>query len=311
MFDRKWRPWEDGGELELCPPIPRRILAPESTWREPVELNEAAKELPERIVKPYSSPIEYLPVGKPRILVDCDLFAPFDGRWVDEDGESIWWDTAFLPKDSPSLFTGNETPQNELSKQVGVKPYTTADVLARVFRLIDSCPNLEWIVPTSHPERVREVVVDQIKRHGKETEPYKWDMLNIAVRVSTQAEADERIPAVLALRDLVGKVLLWAEPTERIDLTNFLYRECGEHHDPETYALDGVIISGKRGQGIARELVAKRRQSLIDQCEAAGVDYFIVESPNELNRASLEKMASKPLPKEFLEEDGFESEGAE
>ena len=126
------------------------------------------------------------------------------------------------------------------------------------------------------------------------------EQIFLAVRCSTQTKADERISDAQLCRDLVGNLYAWFEPTESIRFFD-KWNPCG---------FDGVIISGKQMPSgeiecqqcgkcwnddaeqndashcdcgyrmddmTIRFEYERNTQSLIDQCEAAGVNYEIVE----------------------------------
>lgn len=175
--------------------------------------------------------VEFDPSIHERRRVFCsslaDVFEDWEGLIVNHRGEQLWWDTAFLPADSPKMFSGTETPENELSKQVGVKPVTMNDLRADLFRLIDATPNLDWLLLTKRPESVRrmwpeyrfapavqgtlEALLLGQRKPLATSQMYRRNVW-IGCSVSDQETADVAREQLKALRDLTPVLFVSYEP---------------------------------------------------------------------------------------------------
>lgn len=113
----------------------RRVVAPESAWRQVEALNEMA---PQVAMMDYPPP----PFVRPVVRIGVDLFEPFEGDVVD-DGMSALFLTA----------NGGWTTDED-----DVPVVTTADILTRLFSLIDACPHLRFTTETQFPENVAGVM---------------------------------------------------------------------------------------------------------------------------------------------------------
>lgn len=176
---------------------------------------------------------------------------------------------------------------------------TLDDVRRRVFALIDATPWVDWIVATEWPGNVAgmlphyrcscsgggtySVIVPKkstppLSRCDKcgDTGPFFADRhsptnLFLGVHVTTQAEADERIPLLLKTPAAVR----WVEcvPREEICVARWFgpqtegqwlnVVECG--HDRLKYGIGWLYVTGERGPD------ARPLQSIIEQCRSAGV----------------------------------------
>jgi protein gp37 len=151
--------------------------------------------------------------------------------------------------------------------------------------LIDATPHLDWLLLTKRPQNIAKML------------PWPWPNLWLGTTVENQAEADRRIPQLLAApaakrflscEPLLGPVDLSAVPypascercdctrhSPRIDaLTGSVMHE-GRCEGPEAVdcQLDWVIAGGESGPG-ARPSHPDWFRSLRDQCAAAGVPFF-------------------------------------
>ena len=103
-----------------------------------------------------------------------------------------------------------------------------------------------------------------------------WPLLNLAigVSVSTQADADERIP--LLLRIPAACRFVSQEPA--LGVVNFglvgtVPKYISPRYQPVVDMIDGIILGGETGPG-ARPMHPDWARSTRDQCEAAGVAFF-------------------------------------
>ena len=121
---------------------------------------------------------------------------------------------------------------------------------ARLFRLIEQTPNLDWLLLTKRPENIRPMLSFQ--------QAGPIDNLWLGTSVEDQRRADERIPPLLAAPAAVR--FLSVEPLI----------------EPVRLALDGihwVIVGGESGPG-ARPCHVEWIRSIVRQCREAGVPCF-------------------------------------
>lgn len=161
---------------------------------------------------------------KPIVLIDCDPFIKWNG-WV--------WDHE----------TGKPIRQNPRPQTPNWLKIT--DILTRLFNLIDSCPHVQFVIRTEHVERVRESMI--MPTHGNAEFIDAEDMCrrpNIILQavITTQAEANDRIPELLKCKELVGKIGVYCVPSEEIDISKFVRKTSY----PE-WAKDGGVYNCTHG----------------------------------------------------------------
>jgi protein gp37 len=136
---------------------------------------------------------------------------------------------------------------------------------ARLFRLIDATPHLDWLLLTKRPENFPALLP---RRADGGVAPNVW----LGVSAENQRRAAERIPLLLAAPAAVRFVS--AEPLlTPLDLTPYL---AGSRR------VDWVILGGESGGG-ARPFDLAWARSLVAQCRAAGVSCFV----KQLGRAAV------------------------
>jgi protein gp37 len=147
------------------------------------------------------------------------------------------------------------------------------DWLDRIFAIMASAPQHQFLVLTKRPEHMRDWIKAQAARNGD------WPLANVwlGVSVEDQARADERIPALLdtpaarhwiSAEPLLDRVLLRTEW-----LHNRRSAAPGLRGDHYTEALDWIVCGGESGPG-ARPMLRSWATSLRDQSAAAGVPFF-------------------------------------
>lgn len=231
LYQHTFRPWTvvDG----------TRIVASDRSWSKPLKLDKDAAKTGERI----------------RVLVGVDVFEDVDERIVDREGRAIYLvDGKFMTLKPGQFFL---TPRDRA---------TTDDVCNMVFSLIGQTPNIDWLLLTKRPENVSAMMLCPRELeygsefHGKvicfhcgsgKTRPNLW----LGTSISTQAEADERIPHLLKCPAAVRYVMV--TPKEEIDLSRWLS------------ALNLVVVSGG-SEPMHPDCV----RSIRDQCVAAGVPFW-------------------------------------
>lgn len=151
-----------------------------------------------------------------------------------------------------------------------------------LWALIDATPNLIWLLLTKRPQNIRKMLPPEI-----DGAPI-WDNVWLGTTVENQAEADRRIPHLLAAPAV--KRFLSCEPLlGPVDLTNLSVvsprgveqwnaLDRTEARDAAFEgAVSGVIdwvIAGGESGAAARPSLLDWFQDLRDQCAAAGVPFF-------------------------------------
>lgn len=165
---------------------------------------------------------------------------------------------------------------------------------SRLFALIDSTPNLDWLMVTKRPQNVGGMWPTETHLDAK---GMKWgasvyggrrtirrENVWLMASVEDQARADERIPELFRHRDLVPVLGLSMEPLlGPVDLGSHLRlprmpeRIVRPHSVPVAYmdviGLDWVIVGGESGPG-SRAMSPAWVRSIRDQCQRAEVPFF-------------------------------------
>lgn len=211
-----------------------------------------------------------------------DLFADFDGPFVDKQGrrmvteeegpEEIWDDVT---------VNGFKTPPMKARKITRV-PVGMKHVRSNVFVMIEGS-KATWMLRTEHPENFRrawnECQIPPIEPPPKN--------LQIYLLARTQSSLDSLAPAALALSDL-AEVGLWLELGERVSIRDYLPYENGcRYFDgvdrleasgvvyPKRKTFRRVVLSGQSGRDavpVEREWI----EAVKRQCEAAGVEVEVM-----------------------------------
>lgn len=134
-----------------------------------------------------------------------------------------------------------------------------------LFRLIVNTPLLDWLVSTNRPENI----MPMMQGMGWSS---MMDNVWIGATVENQEQADRRIPALLSVPAKVR--FLSCEPLlQQVNIRDFLTDGAGHWRTP-TRERHWVICGGESGHG-ARYMDAYWALSLKEQCEAAGVPFFM------------------------------------
>ena len=190
-------------------------------------------------------------------------------------------------------------------------PITMEDVRARLFRLIQATPNLDWLILTKRPERMAEFVrlsTDSLMGvcaggHFPTDFPNVW----LGTTVENQAAADERIPILLrtqaavrflSCEPLIGPVdfnALSDGPWNLNALSGLRENPFGDIVTRETGPrIDWVIVGGESGHG-ARPMHPDWARSIRDQCLAAGVAFFFKQWGEHLPGNQTESVQQRSL----------------
>lgn len=261
--------------LGVWGPNGTRVVASEAMWKEPLKWNRNAK--------PVSDSLCLLPEGWHRPRVFCaslaDVFEDWQGPMLDANARQLWH------------FAGGYDEAHELGIQHNGdwRPTTMDDVRARLFRLIDATPNLDWLLLTKRPENIAKMTpiitgrFDAIKDAKANREA--WTRLNVwlGVSVEDQKRADERIQLLLqtpaTVRFLSCEPLLGPIDLRAVRYLSgnalFVGDEGGwEYAGSKRQMLSWCIIGGESGPG-ARPCSVEWIRDIVRQCKAASVPVFV------------------------------------
>lgn len=162
-----------------------RTVASEGGWSEVEKWNREAEGEAER----------------PRVFCAslADVFEDWPGNMQAWKGDALCWDGSGGWIGADSLSDGER------------HPITMSDVRARLFRLIDATPNLDWLLLTKRPENIRRFWPDAEGPEGIHVKPFRSNVWLIT-SVSEQETAERNIPHLMTCRDLCPVLGVSAEP---------------------------------------------------------------------------------------------------
>lgn len=259
-----WSPWTVKGD--------RRVVASERAWRVPTdsvwEFSCGCTGGDSRC--PMHKDGERMPR---RIRVVPDLFEDWRNGKEDDGamqcrktGEDLCVNARghVWPIGWPSMSDGDDWD---------VRSYTMNDARRRVFDLIDATPNVDWLVSTACTGSIAAMTppvpcttcfggpCQDVCRECRRPRSNLW----LGARLSTQAEADGRIPELLRIP--AAKRWLDVSPTEGIRLRDVP----GLNKIPTVHVLEGRGPAGVDWVRIAADAHPDAAKSLVEQCRAAGV----------------------------------------
>lgn len=208
------------------------------------------------------------PFVRPRVFCAslADVFEDWDGVCVDSrgrelftgDGRRVWWD-----------HHADDVPPCDLEL-----------VRLRLFSLIDSTPNLDWLLLTKRPENIRRMLPiktgrrDAIKDGKANVEAWRRENVWLGVSIACQEDADRLVPELLKCRDLAAKLFLSIEPLIEPVMLHHWIDESGAFHHSCGVDVDWIIVGGESGPN-ARPCKVEWIRSIVKQCQAAGVPCFV------------------------------------
>lgn len=240
-----------------------RIAASADMWKQPLKWNAAAGAAKHEA--DWSSDNPVIPPPRPRVFCAslADVFEDWPGRLhfpaKDDDGKPTI-DVAYWSPVKGLIKAGQTTPH----LSAGERHATMQDMRDQLFRLIESTPNLDWLLLTKRPQNVMRMV------------PKSWqtkfpDNVWMGTTVENQERADERIPILLSIpakvrflscEPLLGHVFIRPQAFEAF------------HFEDGEPSIHWVICGGESGGPQARPMHPDWARSLRDQCAAAGVSFF-------------------------------------
>lgn len=254
----------------------RRVVKAEAGWGDPLKWNREAE------------------AGGVRKKVFCaslaDVFEGCSDSMLNHEGRRI----------GICLDCGSWEPTWVFCSKCGSteqEDLTMEDVRYRLFRLIDSTPNLDWLLLTKRPENILKMWSYRVSDYGQDDNPVVMELLKnpdrtkalkyrpnvwLGTTVENQDESDKRIPELMKCRDLSPVLFLSCEPLlEPIELklrsrvSHFPRHNgpSGAVFDREHLPFHWVIVGGESGPDY-RYMSPHWVQSLHDQCKSAGIPFF-------------------------------------
>ena len=251
-----------------------RTVLSEAGWREPLKWNRlaATDSCPycgcydlgpccdgsvgcngcERFFTPHRGP-------RPRVFLSlCDPFEGWDGPMVDHKGDRLFWA-------NPGAATTNGEWVDEPNMSGDEEPVTMNDVRGRLFKLIDSTPNLDWLLLTKRPENIPKTWPD-LPGCWEGEAPYTRSNVWLGTSVENQEMAIKRVTKLMEASPMAAKLFLSCEPLlGPVDLSPW----CGGPSPDIAWCIAG----GESGRN-ARPCNIEWIRSLRDQCREANVPFF-------------------------------------
>ena len=271
------------GTLGVWGPNGSRVVASEAMWRQPVAWN-----------RDVEATVEVWKDDRPRVFCAslADVFEDWQGSVVRHDGCTMWeckgcsaWTDGALP-----TVQANPPSCRNCGQILRQSRLELAYARARLFRLIDATPNLDWLLLTKRPENVSRMWSPRhdgyfAQQSAPPQKPYTGHRPNVwlGTSIACQDDADRDVPELLTCRDLVSKLFLSIEPLiGPVDISRWLgpqsegqwmnVVECG--HRSSEYGINWVIVGGESGTN-ARPCDVAWIRSIVKQCRAAGVPVFV------------------------------------
>lgn len=259
----------------------RRIVASESHWREPIACGVTVSSSVSHWLEPLKWNDESKASGqRRRVLCGCDLFECYESPLLDANQETLWVDRL-----------GAWRPESHRSSNTNWHLLEAADVRQRIFDLIPATSYLDLLIATEKPENFVGMIPrrkgcprdqpmpDPDKFHVERS--WSWPVW-LGVIVSTQAEADARIPALLKVP--AAKRWVWCRDVkEDINVKKYLRRFDHLYYEPGlisvedkvgTMLIDWLVISGSTGPDVPPTDLAHIRL-IVRQGKEAGVPVWV------------------------------------
>lgn len=244
------------------------IRASDATWREPLAWARAAdRALRYWHERPYSPR-----PSRPRVLCDppIDVFAHWPWSVRELHGCIL-----FTCRSCRKYSTSHHCI--ECGSPIAVA--TIDDLRRDLFSLVDATPQLDWVIATTYPADIRRMWPavsigsrEQADDRNERGELYRRNTW-LLVPISTQQEADDKIPALLECRELAPVLAIACDPLlEPLDLSSWL--SCGGNVGPcARHRPDWVIVGGEGGRA-ARPMHPDWARRIRAQCQGAGVPFY-------------------------------------
>lgn len=144
----------------------------------------------------------------------------------------------------------------------------------KLWPLIENTPNLDWLLLSKRPEKAV-LLLPELWWHGKNPEKHMPENVWIGTTTENQEQANIRIPKLLHIPARIRWLSI--EPMlDFVDLSTWF--------TPNYNAgIHWVIVGGESGPG-ARPMQLDWARSIRDQCQDAGVPFFMKQIGGHLNK---------------------------
>lgn len=248
-----------------------RVLTSEAYWRKPLKWNADAA------LTVGDGPM-FGKVDRPRVFCAslADVFEDWQGPMQDHKGRQ--------------LFTINGTEFFTEAEYPDCRPVTMGDVRARLFRLIDATPNLNWLLLTKRPENILRMWPCRNDNDGDgnchlcsktpDARCRRRENVWLGTSAGTQATANRAIPELMKVGHLSPVLFVSAEPLlepvflRMLDapdgriinaLSGEVLEQDGSVGTPLT-PIGWTIVGGESGLN-ARPMHPIWLESIIEQCQ--------------------------------------------
>ena len=229
-----------------------RVLTADANWKKPIKWDKEAREYN---LSQGQANYGFGMMKRPRVFCAslADVFESWGGSVNDHKGNVLYHSWV------AGKYTSDVPPENLATQRPAV---SLGDLRRRLFELIDSTPNLDWLLLTKRPQNF-ERMWDGKKRTNV------W----LGTSIENQQYADSRLQYLHDAKrsGLVAKTFVSAEPLVgpiylQHRTSDRVYNHLGEG------GLDWVITGGESGPG-ARACDPDWFRSLRDQCKEAGTPF--------------------------------------
>jgi protein gp37 len=241
------------GALGVWGPQGTRVVAAESTWREPLKWNAAAAAAGERH-RVFCASL-------------ADVFEVWDGPVSDSNGEI--WVKPYSPAEWGREHWHTCECDDWYNDSQGWLLVTLDDIRARLWSLIEATPWLDWLLLTKRPGNIPRML--PARPDGQ-----PWPNVWLGCSAATQTEWDRDVPELLKARRLARVLFVSLEPLiERVDIV------------PSQRLIDWLIVGGESGPG-ARPCHVEWVDDLVEQRRYSGLPTFVKQlgSKPRCHRAS-------------------------
>lgn len=279
-----------------------RVVASDSMWKQPLKWNKEAGRYPDQCLK-CGVRLSY---EAQRMIQESERSVPICPSQKNAEGK---FDPQNVPKcggeiaqnvrprvfcaSLADVFEGEDTMPESSWRDV-------REARRRLFDLIVATPNLDWLLLTKRPENIEWALktayptIFGLNLSGANTFIDAWmDRVWIGTSVENQEQAGKRIPELLkvkarvrflSMEPLLGPVSLrWLPAWRRedgsltalrSDAIDVATRSRNTNHLDGLRELDWIIVGGESG-GHKRPMDADWARTVRDQCNEAGVSFFM------------------------------------
>jgi len=232
-------------------PSGTRVVTSDTNWRKPLKWNR------QYIDSMTASAAGYGPEPqRPRVFCAslADVFEDWGGDMRDHKGNPLWKCNGIDTWQSQCLEFRTDSIMREHCTKL-----TMNDVRARLFKLIDATPNLDWLILTKRPESILRMWPayfpgGYIAEAGSMNQEGPRHNVWLGTSVENQEYADKRIPELLKCSGVAPVLFLSCEPLlGLVDLNNIQVSPDHDGIGPNAISddlldcLSGELCSGETG----------------------------------------------------------------